>query len=137
MQKNTVSKINYIYSNFVPLSRIKTRPHRVAKERCMMNAECGNKFSIYFFFLRHLGSDRALSPLLSGIKRRNDVQTAKQSKTRRPLAASQARMNKTGIITMRPLSATILKKDPITTTVTTGASRYTLLTFLQFTKYKH
>ena len=24
-----------------------------------MNAECGNKFLIYFFFLRHLGSDRA------------------------------------------------------------------------------
>ena len=24
-----------------------------------MNAECGNKFWIYFFFLRHLGSDRA------------------------------------------------------------------------------
>jgi len=53
--------------------------------------------------------------VLSAIKIRNDVQTAKQSKTRRRLAASQARMNKTGIITMRRLSATILKKDPITT----------------------
>ena len=74
--------------------------------------------------------------LLSAIKTKNDVQRAKQSKTIRPLAVTQARMNKTGLTTIRPLSAITMKKETIPITTTSRTKQYTLLTFLQFTKSK-
>ena len=75
--------------------------------------------------------------MLSAIKIKNDLRTERRSKMIKLLAVAQSRFNKTRLITMRPLSAMILKKDRIALTVATKLSQCTLITVLQFTKYKN